>query len=74
MFGVKCRESYRAGKARLYDTTGAERFADARTPGYANARVFQATYSGFELVPLAQTHVEHYEASEIFFESGFREI
>ena len=28
VFGVKCREPYRAGEARLHDTTGAERFAE----------------------------------------------
>ena len=49
MFGLKCRESYRAKKVRLYDTTGVERFADARTAGYADARVLESTYSGFEL-------------------------
>ena len=49
VFDLKCRESYRAKKVRLYDTTGVERFADARTAGYADARMLESTYSGFEL-------------------------
>ena len=61
VFGVKCRESYRAKKARLYDTTGAERFAGARTAGYADARVLESPYSGFELYGAFCANARYYE-------------